>query len=93
MATAMNFSHALDLLLSGRRVAREGWNGKNQWVCYMPPTLIPEGLINGRTKQFWPEGDLPVGGYFVLRTAQGLWQPGWVPSQADLIANDWTLLE
>lgn len=89
MGPWMNFSEALYALKAGQRVRRAGWNGKGMWVCYMPPVSISEALINGRTKTFWPEGDLPVGGYFVMRTADGTWQPGWLASQTDILASDW----
>lgn len=28
----MNFSHALDLLKSGHKLARKGWNGKGMYI-------------------------------------------------------------
>ena len=37
----------------------------------------------------WRTGDLHVKAYFAMWTADGEWQPGWVPSQADMLANDW----
>lgn len=89
---ALDFSQALRLLKLGRRIARAGWNGKNMWLCYMPGMVVPEGLINHRTKAFVPEGPLNVGGYIVMWTADGTWQPGWLASQNDLLANDWVLL-
>lgn len=88
----MNFSEAVESLLNGKRLARAGWNGFGQWVCYMPGTVIPESLVNARTKKFVPHGDLRVGPYFVLMTAKGVWQPGWVASQGDMVADDWELL-
>jgi len=88
----MNFGQAVDLLRNGHRVSRDGWNGKGMWLCLMPATVIPEGLVNGRTKKFVPNGDLHVGGYVVMMTAQGVWQPGWLASQADMLADDWAVL-
>lgn len=89
---AMTSGAAIASAKRGERVARLGWNGKGMWVCYMPRVIIPEGLVNGRTKQFVPEGDLHVGGYFVMWTASGIWQPGWLASQEDLAAEDWVVL-
>ena len=31
--------------------------------------------------------------YFALFNAQGKWQPGWVASVSDLLANDWEIAE
>jgi len=88
----MNFGQAIEALKSGRKVARDGWNGKGMWLCYMPGFLLPEALVNGRTRAFVPSGDLSIGGYVTMWTAQGTWQPGWLPSQADLFAEDWTIV-
>lgn len=89
----MSFGAALALAERGKKIAREGWNGKGMFVAYMPPVTIPEGMVNGRTKQFVPTGDLNVGGYLVLKTAHGVWQPGWNASTPDLLANDWIDLD
>lgn len=89
----MNFSNALIQAISGKKLARQGWNGKGMWVCFMPPIHIPESLVNGRTKTFAPTGDLNVGGYFVMWTAKGIWQPGWFASQEDMTAEDWRVVE
>lgn len=85
----MNFGEAVQALKDGKRVSRAGWNGKNMWVCHMPAVTIAEGIVNGRTKKFVPTGDLNVGGYFVMWTADKTWQPGWLASQADMLAEDW----
>jgi len=34
----MNFGEALENLKEGRRVQREGWNGKGMWVAAQYPT-------------------------------------------------------
>lgn len=88
----MNFGQAVEAAKTGSKIARAGWNGKNMWVCYMPPVLIAEGIVNGRTKQFVPSGDLNVGGYFVMWTAIGVWQPGWLAAQPDMLADDWSVV-
>lgn len=33
----MNFGEALNLLRSGHKVAREGWNGKGMWIALQVP--------------------------------------------------------
>ena len=88
----MNFGEAIEAAKKGERIQRAGWNGKGMWVCHMPAVTIPEGVVNGRTKRFVPTGDLKVLGYFVLRTATGEWLPGWLASQTDMLAEDWSVL-
>lgn len=85
----MNFGQALEALKSGKRVAREGWNGKGMWLYLMSGMTIPEGMVNSRTRAVVPSGDLNVGPYIVMWTAQGVWQPGWLASQTDMLAEDW----
>lgn len=89
----MKFGAALEAAKAGKRIARDGWNGKGSWVCHMPAVIIPHDAVNERTRRFIPEGHLNVGGYFVMYTAQGVWQPGWLASQADMLADDWAILE
>lgn len=89
----MNFGDVLSELENGKRAARTGWNGKDMWICLMPGVTIPECIVNGRTKKFWPNGDLPCLPYFVMKTADGKWQPGWLASQSDMLAEDWNSFE
>ena len=89
----MNFGGAIKALKDGQKVRRAGWNGKGMWLCLMPDVVIPEGIVNGRTKSFVPTGDLRVGAYIVMWTAQGTWQPGWLASQPDMLADDWEVVE
>jgi len=88
----LSFGDALVALKDGHRITRPGWNGRGMWLCYMESVTIAAGLVNERTRRFVPEGDLNVGGYIVMFTAQGVWQPGWLASQADLLAEDWIVL-
>jgi hypothetical protein len=89
----LTFSKALELLKDSKKVSRSNWNGKNQWVVLMPELYLDKDIINGRTKKHIGEGvDLDSQPYFVLWTAQGKWQPGWVPSTSDILAEDWMVI-
>lgn len=83
----MDFGKALDALKNGKKVAREGWNGKgmflflvpgSQFVVNRPPLLgiYPEGTVI----EYCPHVD--------MKTADGKVVP-WLCSQTDLMANDW----
>lgn len=87
----MNFGHALELLKLGFKVARKGWNGKNMWLAYMPPFTVKSP--NERTQAHGITEPFECGGYIVMWTAQGIWQPGWLASQTDMLAEDWTIVE
>lgn len=76
----MNFGEALEALKTGKKIAREGWNGKGMWLV-----LIPAGnaMFGGYDMQDC------IG----MKTGQGNMQPGWLASQSDMLSNDWTILE
>jgi hypothetical protein len=74
----------------GYKMRRMGWNGSDQFVCYMPG--YPEGIpINKNTSQATgiPEGTVcKFRPYLLLQTAQGDFVP-WSPSVSDSLAYDW----
>lgn len=89
-----DFGWAIKQLKAGHKVARAGWNGKGMYLAFMPGFTIPAGMVNGRTAKYVPPNqDVQCGGYIAMWTAQGVWQPGWLASQADMLAEDWTVVE
>ena len=72
---AMDFSSAFQLLKGGRWIAREGWNGKGMYLYLDEHPCGPDGTA------YEP--------CIVMFTAQRQHQPGWLASQADLLADDW----
>ena len=85
---------------NGNKCARASWNGKDQFVVYMSPLKLPpfntqgtERKVNDRTAR-WIGEDTPLDsqGYFALFNSQRKWQPGWVASTSDLLANDWEVV-
>jgi hypothetical protein len=96
----MRFEDALMQLKLGAKIAREGWNGKGQWVVMMPGLKLPPfssqepgAKVNDRTaKHIGVDTPLDSQPYIALWNAQGKWQPGWTPSQGDLFAEDWIIV-
>ena len=88
----MTFGAAIYQAEKGHRIYRTGWNGKYMFVALMPAVTIDEQNVVGRAKELVPTGDLHVQAYFALRTSNGRWQPGWVPSQEDMLWNDWEVI-
>ena len=89
--TDFGFSEALTWLKNGYKVARTGWNGKEQFVylvpegAYKPCTPAAEQITNS-------DGLVPYGAYLAIKTAQGNVVP-WMASQTDLLANDWMIAD
>jgi hypothetical protein len=83
----MNFGDALELLKSGKKLAREGWNGKDQFIYY-----VPDGVYEPTTKVGEElsknTGVVPYRAYLAIKTVQGDVVP-WVASQSDLLSDDW----
>lgn len=91
---------AVKQMQDGFKVRRAGWNGKNMFIVIMPRLQLPafntqdtNRKVNDRTAKHIGE-DTPLDSqpYVAMRTPAGQWQPGWVCSQADLMATDWELV-
>jgi hypothetical protein len=76
----MNFGQAIQAMRDGECVRRAGWNGKGMHI-YL------EDWMEG-TLRFGP-GDRKYEPVIVMFTAQKTHQPGWLASQADMLAEDW----
>lgn len=88
-----NFSEALDLIKSGHKMERAGWNGRGMFVVLQHG--YPDGIpINANTAQATglPEGTVcKFMPYLMMKTVgeeTALFVP-WLASQADLLAEDW----
>lgn len=96
----MDFGTAIIAMRAGRAVRREGWNGKGMFVVHMDGMVLApfsqqEAMrrVNDRTARWiGPDMPLTVGPYFAMFTAQQVWQPGWLASQADMLAQDWEIV-
>ena len=91
----MNFSEALSHLKQGEKVARSGWNGKDQYVVAQQGQEIESTYVwNPHNKAHAEKlgGWIKVAPYCTLKTAQDNLAMGWVPSTGDLFAEDWLIL-
>ena len=83
--TLFDMPDALHHLGNGRRVCREGWNGKNMFVF----------MVSGNEWEFTCDvggvDDLPLRPFLCMKTADNHLTP-WTPSAADIFATDWMLL-
>lgn len=87
----MDFGKALTALKAGRRVAREGWNGKGMWLYHVPADAYP--ARTQAAKNTWGEdGLVPYRAYIAMKTAQDD-VAVWTASQTDVLADDWFELE
>lgn len=81
----MDFGKAVEKIKQGFTVRRKGWNSKNMHI-YLEDSIgvILKHPANGISKREYE----PV---ICMFTAQGKHQPGWLASQADILAEDWEI--
>jgi hypothetical protein len=88
---SLNFGQALEALKLGKKVARNGWNGKGMFLFLVsgstftvnrPPLLgiYPEGAV------------ISYHAHIDMKTADDMVVP-WLASQTDLLTDDWMILE
>ena len=88
-AEDMTFGDALEALKDGERVARKGWNGKGMYVF-----LAHEAdFVTDADLSAYDQLEVEVADMLVMKTAQDTFQPGWLASQADMLAEDWYIVE
>ena len=87
--SGMNFGLAIEAVKQGERVARKGWNGKNMYVFLAyEPDFVTDADISA-----FDQLEVEVGDMLVMKTAQNTFQPGWLASQSDMLADDWYIVE
>lgn len=77
------FGQAIELLKSGYKLARKGWNGKGMYITYVSPDQWQVDKYESHLNS------LPWVG---MKTADGSFVP-WLASQSDILAEDWVLAE
>jgi len=83
----MNFGQALELLKSGRKVCRSGWNGKGMFVYLVPAASYL--AQTGAAKQYFGENaQVPYNAYFAIKNVNETVST-WVPSVNDCLSDDW----
>ena len=84
----LNFGQAIEALKDGKKVCRQGWNGKGMYVLLQVPDeyskmnrpYIYMECPNGSTKQF-------------VDTKNEFDRVPWLASQTDVLAEDWMVVE
>ena len=84
----MNFGLAIEAMKKGKKCRRAGWNGKNQYIELASAISYtsPEGVIVNA------EHDA-IGNKAIAFCGTSGIQMGWLASQADMLADDWMIVE
>lgn len=85
-----SFGVALDYIKEGKKVAREGWNGKGMFLFLADDIEFHTPADLSCVEDV--KGDL-TGQSIVLKTADDKFVVGWLASQTDMLADDWNIVE
>jgi hypothetical protein len=85
----LNFEQALEELKAGRKVWREGWNGKGMWLILVPGTPKVRPVAGTPYSKAGITEETDINPHIDMYTADGNMQPGWLASQTDVLAEDW----
>lgn len=82
---------AVKQMQDGKRVCRQGWNGKDMFLFLVPGSTFT--VNRAPLLGIYPEGtEIKYHAHVDMKTAQGYVVP-WLCSQADLLATDWQIVE
>lgn len=87
----MDFGQALAAIKAGKKIARAGWNGKDMFLFLVPGSTFT--VNRAPLLGIYPEGtQIQYHAHIDMKTAQGYVVP-WLASQADLLGEDWILVD
>lgn len=84
----MSFGLAIEAAKKGKRIARKGWNGKEQYVelASCIAYVGTDGIIVNAEHE-------AIGNRALAFVGTSGVQMGWLASQADMLAEDWRIVE
>jgi hypothetical protein len=107
MVENQNFGQAIEALKQGKRVARQGWNGKGLFVFMQVPSQIgkdivpkiqslPQTVKDEFQRRFESPSEQIDAIYYdnqlaLVNTSNLI--TGWSPSTSDALAEDWFILD
>lgn len=92
----MTFGMAIEAMKRGKKVARKGWNGKGMYLWILPAASVKaEWCKEPHLKTLAEQngGEVECIGSVRMKTADGKVLTGWLASQTDMLAEDWTVVE
>lgn len=84
----LSFGLAIEAAKKGKKIARRGWNGKNQYV-----ELAERISYENAAHEVINANHEAIGNKALAFVGTSGVQLGWLASQADMLADDWMLVE
>jgi hypothetical protein len=88
LTSKITFGLAIEAVKLGHKAAREGWNGKNQYI----ELATNISYTNASAKIINAEHDA-IGNKAIAFVGTSGVQLGWLASQADILAEDWAIVK
>lgn len=93
----LTFGMALEQLKKGKKVCRTGWNGKGMFLFLLPAGQIPKSAIHDpKLREVLSKNNkdhFEALGSIRMKTADDKILTGWLPSQTDMLSEDWLILD
>ncbi len=83
----MSFGKAIELLKEGKKLQREGWNGKGQYI----ELATNISYINSNKEEINVNHE-SIGNKAIAFIGTSGVQLGWLASQSDMLADDWKVV-
>lgn len=89
------FGEAIRKLKQGKKVARQGWNGKGMYLFLLPASVVKKEWVHDPAllEAFGDRDEMECLGSIRMFTADKKILTGWLASQTDILSEDWTLVE
>lgn len=84
----MNFGEALEAIKSGKKAKLRGWNGKEQYI-----ELAQNISYQNMSGEIVNSNHENIGNKAIAFVGTSGVQMGWLASQADMLADDWEVVE
>jgi hypothetical protein len=92
----LTFGAAIEALKQGKKVTRDGWNGKGMYLWLKPATTIKaEWCKDTMLKEIVDSngGEAEALGIICMKTADNKILTGWLASQTDMLSEDWLIID
>jgi hypothetical protein len=87
----MTFGEALEHLKAGRKVQRDGWNGKDMWLVLVPGSEITVTAGRPLAALFPVGATITYHPHIDMKAADGT-VFCWNPNQLDMLSEDWRIV-
>lgn len=93
----LTFGLAIEAMKKGHKVARMGWNGKGMFIYIQDGSRVNTEDLRAETmKDYCVDRAIQhvkINPHIDMKAADGSLVIGWLASQADMLAEDWVIVE